>query len=329
MPDFKPEPHPAPAAQDLDAHSRALLARVADMAAGIPAHELTPDRRRQLSRESGRVFVSEDDHDPSVEREDLRMELPGRTLAARLYRPRGPREGVAGDVLAVFVHGGGWVIGDLNSNDVPCTFLAQRLGCVLLSVDYRKAPEYTFPIPCDDAAEAYTWAAARMASWNCRRIAVMGASAGGHLAAHAMFANPQVPTAAALLFYPVADIDFDNASYVARGAGPGLTAANMRWFWQQFLGEARAHDDVRAVPMRQQWRSLPPPTVLSLAAHDPLHDEGVAYGRLLHESGADVRLLDAPDMAHGFLRQCRVNHSARRHVEAAADALRQCLAVRG
>ncbi len=99
----------------------------------------------------------------------------------------------------------------------------------------------------------------------------------------------------------------------------------MVWYWEQLLGSAQPITDARAVPMRQQWQRPPPPTVVCLAWHDPLHDEGVAYADLLRRAGADVRLHDAQDMAHGFLRQCRINASARQHVETVADRLLECL----
>jgi len=225
----------------------------------------------------------------------------------------------------VFFHGGGWVVGDLETHDNACAFLSQQLGCKLLSVEYRKAPENRLAALCDDVASAYRWAAMHCSGWSCRRVAVAGDSAGGHLAAHAMFACHDVDTAAALLFYPVADMDFANASYTTRGQGPGLTSAGMLWYWEQLLGEMALSQDVRAVPVRQQWTRVPPPTVVSLAWHDPLHDEGLAYAALLRQAGAHVRLLDAPDMAHGFLRQCRINASARRHIGLTVDSFLACI----
>lgn len=311
----------------LDPHSRDLLLRVGALTAAVPANELTPERRRSLAREANTVLVPAGDAVP-VRRQDLHIDLPGRALRARLYRPEvGSPNSAASDVLLVFFHGGGWVVGDLETHDNPCAFLTRHLACTLLSVEYRKAPEHPFPAPCDDAAEAYAWAAAQCASWACARIAVAGDSSGGHLAAHAMFANPQVPTAAALLFYPVADMDFTNTSHTHNGTGPGLTSVAMQWYWEQLMGSAEPVSDARAVPVRQQWLRRPPPTVVSLAWHDPLHDEGVAYADLLRRAGADVRLHDAHNMAHGFLRQCRINTAARGHVEAVADDLLDCLAA--
>ena len=318
--------HPPIPVQPLDPHSRELLLRAGALTAAVAPEALTPARRRALSREANALLLPAH-HLDSARRENLLMELPGRSLGARLYRPADPSPtGPATDVLLVYFHGGGWVVGDLEVHDNVCAFLAQYLGCRLLSMDYRKAPEHPFPAACDDAADAYAWAAAQLGRWGCGRIAVAGNSAGGHLAAHALFANPAVVTAAALLFYPVADMDFGNTSYTQRGAGPGLTSAAMAWYWEQFLGNTQPGDDARAVLMRQQWAARrPPPTVLSIAWHDPLHDEGVAYAGLLERAGAQVRLLVAHDMAHGFVGQCRINASARRHVEQAADSLLECL----
>ena len=305
----------------LDPTCRDMLIRVGRWAAAVPAHELTPQRQRQFMRDSIALYAPPEARVPA-QREDLSVPLPGRSLPARLYRPAAGRpRGAADDVLLVFFHGGGWVLGDLDTHDAACAYLAQQLGCRVLSVEYRKAPEHPFPAPCDDAAQAYAWAATQIAAWGCSRLAVGGDSAGGHLAAHAMHANPDLATAAALLFYPVADVDFDNASYTGRGDGPGLTRAGMLAFWQQLAGGASITDDARAVLMRQRWTRRPPPTVVALAWHDPLHDEGHAYAQLLRAAGADVQVHVAPDMPHGFLRHGGVNPVARAHVDAAVRAL--------
>ena len=307
--------------QALDAHSHDVLLRVGALTTAVPPAELTPQRRRALSREANALLVPPDGALP-VQRRDLHIPLSGRSLAARLYRPLADRPLTpAADVLLVFFHGGGWVVGDLETHDNACSFLTRHLGCTLLSVEYRKAPEHPFPAPCDDSAQAYAWAAAQLGIWDCKRIAVAGDSSGGHLAAHAMYANPALRTAAALLFYPVADMDFYRASYLQCGSGPGLTSAGMVWYWEQFLGSTQLSQDAHAVLLRQRWGRVPPPTVVALAWHDPLHDEGVAYADLLRRAGAEVRLHDAADMAHGFLRQCRINAAAQSHVERVADSL--------
>jgi acetyl esterase len=311
----------------LDPLSRDLLLRVAAMASGIAAEAMTPQRRRELQREGNALYAAPADA-LSIERQDMPIALPQRTLPARLYTPAADRApAAASDVLLVFFHGGGWVVGDLETHDNACAFLCQHVGCRVLSVEYRKAPECPFPGPCEDAALAYRWAAARLDALGCRRIAVSGDSSGGHLAAYAMYANAEVPTAAALLFYPVTSADFARGSYTERGAGPGLTRDGMRWFWEQFLGPSQVADDDRALPLRQTWARQPPATVVALAWHDPLYDEGVAYAQLLRDAGADVQLHTANDMAHGYLRQCLVVPSARDHVRQVADRLGRLLAA--
>ncbi|MEO8544599.1 MAG: alpha/beta hydrolase [Betaproteobacteria bacterium] len=310
----------------LDPSSRELLLRAEALVRAVPAEALTPQRRRELQRAGNALYASPASALP-VARQDISIALPQRTLPARLYQPSAEAAPTAAsDVLLVFFHGGGWVVGDLETHDNACAFLSDHIGCRVLSVEYRKAPECPFPGPCDDAAEAYGWAALHLEALGCKRIAVGGDSSGGHLAANAMYANANVTTAAALLFYPVTSFDFQRTSYLQRGAGPGLTRDGMRWYWDQLLGPAGALDDVRAIPMRQQWLRKPPATVVALAWHDPLHDEGVAYAQLLRDAGADVQLHTANDMAHGYLRQCLVVASARDHVRQVADSLGRLLA---
>ena len=325
-PDAMPMIQPAASTQPLDPHSRDLLIQVGALTTVVAPDELTPARRRAISRDAIPILMPPSGPLPMV-RQDLSISLPGRTLPARLYQPDAVTQATSGlaDMLLVFLHGGGWVVGDLSTHDDSCALLASLLGCQVLSVEYRKAPEHRFPQLCDDARDAYVWACDHRGDWGCERMAIAGDSAGGHLAAHALHACAQVPTAAALLFYPVADMDFANTSYSQRGSGPGLTRAAMQWYWEQFLGDAGPNHDPRAVLMRQLWTRVPPPTVVSLAWHDPLHDEGAAYAALLQHAGGTVQLLTAPDMAHGFLRHGRVNTSARGHVERAALALKQLL----
>ena len=305
----------------LDAHSASLLMQTAALAQGLSAEQLTPDKRRALMLQATPML--RDAHAPSLGFENMHIPLSGRSLPARLYQAAA--DAPHADVLCVFFHGGGWVAGDLTTHDHACQFLAQHLGCSLLSVQYRKSPEHRFPAPCDDAVDAFAWAHANLAQWGCTRMLLCGDSAGGHLAAHAMHTHPALPVAAAWLIYPVADMQFGNTSYTERGNGPGLMKAGMMWFWEQFLGSIEPTDDPRAVLMRQVWTSKSPPTVVSVAWHDPLHDEGVDYAALLEKAGGQVTLHTAPDMAHGYLRQCWVNDSARGHLLAAIESVRVLL----
>jgi acetyl esterase len=318
--------HGLPSGAPLNATSRELIDQTNALTAKVPAHELTPARRRELMREAGKLLIVADNK-PSVHCADIQIPLSGRSLPARLYEP----EESSSDALLVFFQGGGWVIGDLETHHPSLQFLALHLGMKVLSVEYRKAPEHVFPAACDDAEQALAWAHSQLASWGCKRIAVSGDSAGGHLAAVAMHSQPSINVAGALLFYPVTDIQFANRSYTERGAGPGLTRDAMMWFWHQFMSTASppapipSSEDPRAVPMRQTWARTPSPTVILAAWHDPLYDEAVSYANLLANAGCKVVLQSAPDMAHGFLRQAWVVSSARAHVLAAVHAFRTLL----
>ncbi len=310
----------------LNETSRDLLQKTAALAAAVPASELTISRRRSLMHEASRLLQVEGLMVP-VSSEDLQVPLPGRRLAARLYEPKA----LSSDVLLVYFHGGGWVLGDLQTHHLSLQFHALHLGMKVLSVEYRKAPEHVFPAACDDAEETVAWAHTHLAHWGCKRIAVGGDSAGGHLAAvamHTLRATHAVQVAGALLFYPVTDMQFTNRSYTERGSGLGLTKESMQWFWQQFLSphlpltQMQISADPRAVPMRQQWTRPPPPCVIIAAWHDPLYDEAVSYAQLLAHAGGKVVMQSAPDLSHGFMRQLGVASSAKAHVLAALHAFR-------
>jgi acetyl esterase len=309
----------------LNAQSESLLRQTLALAAAVPQEELTIARRRSLMHEAQSLLGASDVL--PVSSTDMMLDLAHRSLPARLYMP----EQISSDELMVFFHGGGWVTGDLDTHHPSMAFLAQHVGCKLLSVQYRKAPEHVFPAACDDAEDALIWAHVRLAEFGCKRLVLGGDSAGGHLAAVAMHTHSALKIAGALLFYPVTDMQFANRSYTERGSGPGLTQAGMMWFWQQFLNPAQpasnlqASKDPRIVPMQQAWKMSPPPTVILAAWHDPLYDEAVAYAKHLRLAGGDVVMQSAPDMAHGFLRQARVVPEARAHVLAAVHALRALL----
>lgn len=308
---------------------RIAFEAIAVRAQSVSPSEMTIARRRSLVREDIESLSSQ----PlgNVQCQALSMDLAQRCLAARLYTP----QSVSSNVLMVYFHGGGWVLGDLDTHHASCERLAHHLGCKLLSVEYRKAPEHPFPAACDDAFDALAWANVRMTAWGCQRLAVGGDSAGGHLAAVAMHAHSalgELAIAGALLFYPVTDMQFKNRSYRERGQGLGLTSDAMQWFWQQFLcpdmplAQHVLQLDARALPMRQNWALPPPPTVIVAAWHDPLYDEGVQYAQLLHAAGGIVRLHSAPDLPHSFLRFTGVVPAAHTHMLDAVKAFITLLA---
>ncbi|NUT15553.1 MAG: alpha/beta hydrolase [Cupriavidus sp.] len=249
--------------------------------------------------------------------QQLEMALAGRTLGVRLFRPAG----VATPRLLVYFHGGGWVIGSTQTHHTVAALLAADTGCAVASVDYRLAPEHAFPAPCDDAAEAVLWLADQRRALGLAPdfLAVSGDSAGGHLAAQAaqqLNAGDAVRVDAQLLIYPVAAPVLSTESYRAFADGPGLTRDEMAWFWTQFIGaEALAQGAAHADP-----RVHPPATVVLVAAHDVLRDDGLAYADFLVRHDAAVITIEASGMTHGFARLQPEAERAREWMRRAASA---------
>ncbi|MET0269526.1 MAG: alpha/beta hydrolase [Sphingomonas sp.] len=243
-------------------------------------------------------------------------------IHARLYHP------APGQVLplAVMLHGGGWVMGTLETHDGLSRILARESGCAVLSLEYRLAPEHPFPAPLDDCLAAIAEIPARAAEFGVRpdRYGVVGDSAGGNLAAAAALAlNGEANAPAAqVLLYPVTDADFDTASYRALGdAGAMLTTDMMRFFWNAYVGDAAPPP--LAAPLRApDLAGLPPATVI-VAGNDPLHDEGFAYAARLRAAGVPTDLHDFAGAIHGFASFFGVAPIADQAVALAAAALKR------
>lgn len=241
---------------------------------------------------------------PAVARvEDVAIALPGRTLDARLYMPEG-----AGDrpPLVVYYHGGGWVVGTLDTHDGTCRALARASGAAVLSVAYRLAPEHRYPLPVDDCFEALCWARDNAAKLgvDAARLAVAGDSAGGNLAAAVAIRARDAGGPALrhqLLLYPVADRDFARASYRDNGGGEYfLSTEMMQWFWDHYLGDLpTGQATLAALVLHDDLAGLAPATMFA-AEYDPLRDEGLAYAERLAAAGVDVDSAVAPGMIHGF-----------------------------
>jgi len=234
-----------------------------------------------------------------VEREDRRIEGRGGPLAIRIYRP-----GASGLPVLVYYHGGGWVIGSIQSHDALCGQLATDARCVVVSVDYRRAPEHPFPAAVEDALDAFRWVRERVKELggDPARVGVGGDSAGGNLAAvvsQQCAALGEPGPSVQLLLYPVTDLSRESASYVSCGEGFYLTRARMRWFKDIYIpAEQRA--DLRASPLLGAARAGQPPTHLVTAGFDPLRDEGRAYAEALEAAGAAVTYRNYPELIHGF-----------------------------
>lgn len=239
---------------------------------------------------------------PMAHEEDRRIPGPGGEIPIRIYRPRDE----TGAVL-VYFHGGGWVLGNLDTHNNQCRNLAQEAGCVVVAVDYREAPEHRFPAAAEDAYAATKWVAANARSLDvdATRLAVGGESAGGNLAAVVcqMARERRGPAIVQQwLAYPVTDYAFETDSYRDKSAGYGLELETMRWFWKHYLGDQDGSSPY-ASPLRAVSLDGLPPAIVVTCEYDVLSDEGKAYAERLEEHGVRVELLAVPGVNHAFLGQ--------------------------
>ena len=294
-------------------------------AAGRPPFEtLSPAEARRAY--SMMRAVLQPPPDEVAEVRDLSIPGPGGPLTLRLYRGAGASEAAALPAL-LFLHGGGWVLGDLDSHDGICRRLANLAACRVVAVDYRLAPEHRFPAAIDDAAAALTWVAANAPALGIdpARLAVGGDSAGGNLAAvlAIMGRDGTAPASACqLLLYPVVDLAMDSGSYARITEGVPLTAATMRWFADHYAPDPTQRLNWRASPLRAERLAGTPPAFVLTVGHDPLADEGRAYAEQLEAEGVRVAALHLTDQIHGILTMGRVIAAADPALHYAAAALR-------
>src|SRR4051795_12945229 len=246
--------------------------------------------------------------------EALTIPGPAGEMPARLYvslgAPRPPQP------LLVYYHGGGWVIGDLDTHDSACRFLAEHSDCRVLSVDYRLAPEHPFPIPVEDAVAAFAWAHEHAAELGAdpERIAVGGDSAGGNLSTALCIqnrdaGNPQ--PAMQLLLYPVTDAVGGQRSRDTFAEGFLLTREDMEWFESHYIPDGIDEDEPRASMMRARDVSGLPPAYVATSGFDPLRDEGEIYAARMREVGVTVALQRHHSLIHGFANLTAICPSAR------------------
>ncbi|HSS05291.1 MAG TPA: alpha/beta hydrolase [Solirubrobacterales bacterium] len=259
---------------------------------------------------------------------DVAIPGPAGMIPARLYDP--PGAGLEERPLLVYFHGGCWALGDLDTHDGVCRFLATNAAAAVLSVGYRLAPEHPFPAAVEDAFAAFGWATAESARLGAdpSRIAVAGDSAGGNLAAAvsllARDGDGPSPAMQALL-YPIVDASEDWPSRQAFASGYLLTKAELDWFELQYLPEASDRDDPRVSLLRAANLSGLPPTYIATAGFDPLRDEGQAYAAALREAGVAVALRHHPGLIHGFANMTAISRSARAAMHELAGAVRMGL----
>jgi acetyl esterase len=283
-----------------------------------PLTEVTPAQARANSIRSRKAVELEVEPVGSVE--DRTIPGPAGKLAIRIYRP----DNRAGHPLIMLFHGGGWVVGDLDNEDTTCRGLCRRVGAVVVSVDYRLAPETKFPGAVEDCYAATKWAVehAKELRVDGTRVATSGTSAGGNLSgAVAMMARdrggPKI--AHQVLFCPVIDSDFDRPSYIRNAVNYGLTRDGMIWYWDKYTGKGKDSKNPYVALIRAKDLSgLPDATVIA-AEYDPLVDEAVAYADALRAAGVDVSCNVYPGMTHGFNNRVGA-------IDAAKDALDEAAA---
>jgi acetyl esterase/lipase len=303
----------------IDPQAQALLDQFAALG-GQPLSSMSvPDARRAME-----TLASMRAAPPPIQSAvDRHIAGPAGEIPLRIYRPSAP----APLPLLVYFHGGGWVLGGIKTHDGVCRELANGAGCVVVSVDYRLAPEHKFPAAAEDCYAATQWAAAHAAELgaDAKRLAVGGDSAGGNLAA----VVPQMardrggpPIIFQLLVYPATDAAFDTPSYRDNAEGYLLTTGDMRWFWNHYLnGPADAANPV-ASPLRAERLTGLPAALVITAEFDPLRDEGEQYAHKLEAAGVPARLTRYDGMIHGFFGMSNMMDKAKSAMREACANLR-------
>jgi acetyl esterase len=268
----------------LDPQVEAFLARTPPRPSSVP-------ERREATRVSRVTYV----HNLTIPGEGGDIEL-------RIYVPPGERP----LPVLVYFHGGGWVTGDLDVNDTFCRMIAEWVPCIVVSSNYRHAPEHVFPAAINDAYAATCWTADNIGTYggDASRIGVSGASAGGNLAAAvALNARDEAGRKLALqyLIYPVTDSSMAGQSYNDNADGYSLTREAMQWYWDSYVPNAADRENPLASPLHAADLSNLPPAYILTAEYDPLRDEGEAYAAGMEAAGVPVVLKRYEGLIHGFI----------------------------
>ena len=309
----------------LDPQVQTLMEQMAALNAP-PIHTLTPE----LVRMGIKMQLANDTSEPESVAQVVNRTIPGPVseIPVRIYTPTG-----SGPFPSlVFFHGGGWVICDLDTHDSLCRSLCNDAGCVVVSVDYRLAPEHKFPAAPEDCYTATLWVAGHAAEIhaNSGKIAIGGDSAGGNLTAVVaqMVRDQGGPhLALQLLIYPATDFTFDGPSIHENGQDYFLTVDDMSWFMNHYLNSDTDKKNPLASPLQSaNLRGLPPALVIT-GEYDPLRDEGETYGKRLKEAGVAVTISRYNGVIHGFLSLEPLTDKGKQAIEECAQALRVAFAT--
>jgi acetyl esterase len=302
----------------LDPQARAVLDQMAE-AGNKPVNELSVGDARQAS---AAMAAMQGSPEPVASVEDRSLPGPGGGIPVRIYAPSGNGP----FPVLMYFHGGGWVIGGIETSDGLCRILTNSAGCIVVSVDYRLAPEHPFPAAVGDAYHATLWAAANASSFggDSSRLAVCGDSAGGNLAAvAAQIARDRGKPAIRLqlLIYPVTDAGCEPPSYSENAEGYFLTRDAMQWFWNHYVPNEADRSHPWASPLRaSSFVGLPPALVIT-AEFDPLRDEGERYAERLSAAGIPVQRTRYDGMIPGFFTMSALIDQGRTAIQKSAGAL--------
>ena len=302
----------------LDPQARALIDLMIEK--GVPpTHTLTPAQARSFYRD--RRGFTQPEPPPMAEVLDMKAG----SVPVRLYRPTAAQ---TPQPVLVYLHGGGWTIGDLDTHDVLCRQLARDGACTVVSVDYRMGPEHRFPAAVDDCVEAFGWlqAHAQELQIDASRMAVGGDSAGGNLAAALCLVQREAGRAMPafqLLIYPATDMRAVAPSHTTNGQGYMLTNDSIAYYRGNYIAEQADWSDWRASPLLAPSHAGLPPALVLTAGFDPLRDEGLQYANALSAAGVPTQYVCFERQIHGFITMGRVIEEAHTAVGLCGAALRR------
>ena len=253
------------------------------------------------------------------------QDLMAGTVPVRLYRPTAPQ---TPQPVLVYLHGGGWTIGDLDTHDVLCRQLAREGACAVVSVDYRMGPEHRFPVAVEDCVEAFSWVQAQVQALHldASRMAVGGDSAGGNLAAALCLVQREAGRpmpAFQMLIYPATDMRAVAPSHTTNGQGYMLTNDSINWYRGNYIADQADWSDWRASPLLASSHAGLPPALVLTAGFDPLRDEGLQYANALSAAGVPTQYVCFERQIHGFITMGRVIEEAHTAVGLCGTALRR------
>ncbi len=303
---------------------QAMLAQLAETPAPKMT-DLSPTETREIYREMRPVNNTIEVG--SIENRSIHG--PEGDIPIRIFNPISRRDGQGGPGILVNFHGGGWVIGDLDTSDAVCRGMCNAADCIVVSVDYRLAPEHVYPAALEDAYAATCWVADNAAELGgSDKLAVMGESAGGNLAAAVTLKarDENGPSIAyQLLAYPVVDHDMSRPSYSDNREGYLLETELMVWFWDHYCPEHSRRSEPGASPLLAESLADLPPALILTAEFDPLRDEGHAYADRLARSGVAAQAVCFDGLIHDFLATAELFECSRAAFDRAAATLKSAL----